>query len=197
MNNLVDIIIGAGYVAIFITLFSESGFLLGFFLPGESLLFALGIVASKGFFKIWILIPLAIVAAILGDTFGYWTGTYFGPKLFEREDSTIFKKHYVARTQEFYEKYGPKTIIMARFVPIVRTFAPVMAGVGKMKYATFIRNNIIGGIGWAGGVLGLSYYVGTKIPSVQKHLTVITLAIIFVSLLPLLIELYLNRKHNT
>jgi membrane-associated protein len=197
MNNLVAIIIGAGYVAIFITIFAESGFLLGFFLPGESLLFTLGIAASQGYFKIRILIPLAIVAAILGDSLGYWTGNYFGPKLFEREDSLIFKKHYIIRTQEFYEKYGPKTIIMARFVPIVRTFAPILAGVGKMQYKTFIRNNIIGGIGWAGGVLALSYYVGTKIPSVQKHLTIIILAIIFVSLLPVFVELFLHRKQKS
>ncbi len=196
MPNLVSVIIGAGYIAIFITLFAESGFFLGFFLPGESLLFTLGIAASQGYFKIWVLIPLAIAAAIFGDSFGYWTGTYFGRKLFDREDSWIFKKQYVVRTEEYYQKYGPKTIIMARFVPIVRTFAPVMAGVGKMKYAIFLRNNLIGGTFWAGGVLGLSYYVGTKIPSVQHYLTLIIVCIIVVSASPIFIEYFLHRKRN-
>jgi membrane-associated protein len=196
MNSLVSIIIGAGYAAIALTLFAESGFFLGFFLPGESLLFTVGILASQGLFNIWILIALAIPAAILGDSFGYWTGKYFGQRLFSQPDSIIFKRKYVTRTEAFYQKHGTKTIILARFVPIVRTFAPIMAGLGSMKYIVFLRNNVVGGVFWAGGVLGISYYVGSKIPSIQHYLSYIIIAIIVVSVSPLIFEYIALRKEQ-
>src|SRR5947208_1596921 len=138
MDLFTPYIIAFGYVGIFITLFAESGFLLGFFLPGDSLLFTVGILASQGYFSIGILIILGILAAILGDSFGYWMGSYFGPKLFNRKDSMFFKQEYVDRTEEFFKKYGVKTIILCRFVPIVRTFAPILAGMGSMRYRTFL-----------------------------------------------------------
>lgn len=194
MPNLVEGIIAFGYIAIFITVFAESGFLFGFFLPGESLLFTVGILASQGFFNIWIMIGLTIVAAISGDSLGYWTGKYFGPRLFNRPDSWLFKKDFVTKTERFYQKYGAKTIILARFVPIVRTFAPVLAGVGKMEYKVFVRNNVVGGILWAGGVLLLSYYIGSWIPGIEKYLSYIIVAIIFTSVIPIAIEVFRNRK---
>ncbi len=123
LHGLSDIIITFGYIGIFITIFAESGFLLGFFLPGDSLLFTLGILAAQGIFNIYYLIGICIVAAILGDSFGYYIGNNFGPRLFNREESFFFKKEYVERTQAFFLKHGKRTIIMARFVPIVRTFA--------------------------------------------------------------------------
>ncbi len=188
MHNLIEYIVAFGYVAIFITVFAESGFLLGFFLPGESMLFTVGILASQGLFNIWILVPMTIIAAILGDSFGYWTGKYFGPRLFNRPDSFFFKKEYITKTEHFYQKYGPKTIILARFVPIVRTFAPIMAGVGKMPYNVFVRYNVVGAFIWAGGFLLLSYYIGSVIPGIENYLTPIILGIIFLSLLPIVYE---------
>jgi membrane-associated protein len=194
MHSLIETIIAFGYVAIFITVFAESGFLLGFFLPGESMLFTVGILASQGYFNIWILVPMTIIAAILGDSFGYWTGKYFGPRLFNRPDSFFFKQEYVTKTENFYKKYGPKTIILARFVPIVRTFAPIMAGVGKMEYKIFIRNNVVGAFIWAGGFLLISYYIGSIIPGIEKYLTPIILGIIFLSLLPIVYEYVIHKK---
>jgi membrane-associated protein len=195
MHSLIETIIAFGYVAIALAVFAESGFLLGFFLPGESMLFTVGILASQGYFNIWMLVPLTIIAAILGDSFGYWTGKYFGPRLFNKPDSFFFKKEYVTKTEDFYTKYGPKTIIMARFVPIVRTFAPIMAGVGKMPYSTFLRNNIIGGTVWAGGFLLLSYFIGSRIPGIEHYLTPVILGIIFLSLLPIIYE-YIQAKRK-
>ena len=122
---LTTIIIAAGYIGIFTAIFAESGFLFGFFLPGDSLLFTIGIIASRGYFNIFYIAATVAVAAILGDSFGYWMGKYFGPKLFIRDDSWLFKRRYVEQTEEYYEKYGAKTIILARFIPIVRTFAPI------------------------------------------------------------------------
>jgi membrane-associated protein len=196
MHNLINFISTAGYIVIFLTIFAESGFLLGFFLPGESLLFTLGILASQGYLNIWYLVVICIVAAITGDSFGYWTGKYFGPKLFRKEESLFFKKAYLEKTEAFYKKYGTKTIIIARFVPIVRTFAPIMAGVGSMKYSTFLRNNIIGGFIWAGGVLLLSYFVGQQIPDIEKYLLPVILSIIFLSVLPVLYEFYVHYRKS-
>ncbi len=193
LHNLSDIIITFGYVGVFITIFAESGFLFGFFLPGDSLLFTLGILSAQGIFNIYYLIGLCIVAAILGDSFGYYIGNRFGSRLFNKKDSLFFKKEYVERTQAYFLKYGKRTIIMARFVPIVRTFAPILAGVGKMDYKTFVSYNIVGGIVWAGGVLSIAYILGTKIPGIEDYLGYIIVGIILVSVIPVVIDLL--RKH--
>lgn len=190
LSGLQDYIIAFGYVGIFLTIFAESGFLLGFFLPGDSLLFTLGLLASQGTFNIWILLPLAIVAAILGDSFGYYMGNKLGPRVFSREDSWLFKKQYLDETEAFYTKYGKKTIILARFVPIVRTFAPIFAGVGKMKYSIFLAYNVIGAFLWAGGFLTVSYVLGQRIPGIGDYLEYIILGIIFVSVAPVALHLY-------
>ena len=188
MQSFTQIIIAFGYVGIAIAIFAESGFLLGFFLPGDSLVFAVGILASRGYFNIWILVIIAMVAAILGDSFGYSFGRYFGPRVFSKEDSKLFKKEYVNRTENFYHKYGSKTIILARFVPIIRTFAPVMAGVGKMEYKRFLANNVVGGVLWAGGVLLLSYFLGSRFKAIDKYFLWIVIIIILISVVPIIID---------
>ncbi|MES2437357.1 MAG: VTT domain-containing protein [Patescibacteria group bacterium] len=196
LHGLSDFIISLGYIGIFLTIFAESGFLFGFFLPGDSLLFTLGLLASKGVFNINVLIILCVSAAILGDSFGYYIGYRFGPRLFSKKDSFFFKKEYVEKTQEYFEKYGKRTIIVARFIPIVRTFAPIMAGVGKMNYKTFISYNIIGGVIWAGGILYASYQLGTRIPGIEDYLTYIIIGIILVSVLPVVYEFLLKPKKS-
>lgn len=196
MEKIQDIIIAFGYLGIAGVVFAESGFLLGLFLPGDSLLFTVGLLASQGFFNIWILIPLAIIAAILGDSFGYYCGRKFGPKIFSRENSIFFNKKYVTQTEAFYAKYGKKTIILARFVPIVRTIAPIFAGVGNMHYPTFISFNIIGGIVWAGGLLGISYFLGSIFPGTERYLSYIIAGIIIISVVPVVKE-FLKKKQAT
>ncbi len=190
MHGLQDYIIAFGYIGIFLTVFAESGFLLGFFLPGDSLLFTLGLLASQGVFNIWILVPLVIVAAILGDSFGYYMGNRLGPRVFSREDSWLFKKKYLEETEAFYKKYGKKTIILARFVPIIRTFAPIFAGIGKMQYGIFLAYNIVGGFLWGGGFLLISFVLGQKIPGIENYLEYIILGIIAVSVAPVAIHMF-------
>lgn len=197
MEQITQIILAVGYVGIFITVFAESGFLLGFFLPGDSLLFTVGVLASQGVFNIYILIPATILCAILGDSFGYWMGKYFGPKLFNREESFFFKREYVTRTENFYKKYGSRTIILARFVPIVRTFAPIMAGVGKMHYSTFLKNNIVGGVIWAGGILYVGYWLGSKFKGIEHYIPYIALLIVILSIMPILVEVWRAKRSKS
>lgn len=193
MEHLSELIVAFGYIGVFLTIFAESGILLGFFLPGDSLLFTVGILASQGYFNIYLMIFLAITAAIIGDTVGYYIGRIAGPKLFQRKESRFFKQEYVQKTEDFYKKYGKRTIILARFVPIVRTFAPVMAGVGKMDYKTFASYNVIGGFIWAGGLLAISYYLGTKFEGIEDYLTYIVIGIILLSIIPIAID-FLKKK---
>ncbi len=191
---LIHIVIAFGYIGIFIAVFAESGFLLGFFLPGDSLLFTVGLLAAGGYFSIIALIVLAAVAAIVGDSFGYATGRIFGPKIFKRPDSLFFSTAYVERTEKFFKKYGRKTIIMARFVPIVRTFAPVMAGVAKMKYRTFVSFNIIGGVAWTAGFLCLSYWLGGRFPFLSNYLSYIIIVIVILSIVPIAVDYARTRS---
>lgn len=193
MEYLIEIILAFGYLGIALVIFAESGFFLGFFLPGDSLIFTAGIIASQGFLNIWILIPLCAFAAILGDSFGYYFGKKIGPKIFTRENSFLFNKKYIEETQNFYKRHGKKTIILARFVPIVRTFAPILAGVGKMEYHIFISYNVIGGILWTAGFLLAGYFLGGIFPETEKYLGLIIVGIVILSLTPLLIE-FLKRK---
>lgn len=174
----------AGYLGLFAIIFAESGLLIGFFLPGDSLLFTAGLLASQGYFNIAFLIILAIAGAILGDQVGYAFGRRVGPKIFNREDSLFFHKKHMERAEAFYQKHGKKTIVLARFMPIVRTFAPIIAGVGNMDYKTFVRYNVIGGLLWGGGVTVLGYFLGQVVPDIDKYLLPIILGIIFLSVLP-------------
>lgn len=184
MSDINSLLRTVGYAGIFAIVFAESGLLVGFFLPGDSLLFAAGFLASQGFFNIAILCLVTFVAAVLGDNVGYWFGKKAGPRAFSKEDSLVFSKSNVEKSQAFYKKHGGKTIILARFIPVVRTFAPVIAGVGKMEYKKFIIFNVVGGLIWAVGVTLLGYFLGNSIPNVDKYLLPIALLIIFVSIAP-------------
>lgn len=193
--DLIALIKAAGYLGLFIIVFAESGLFIGFFLPGDSLLFTAGFLASQGFLNIWLLIPLTFLAAILGDNFGYAFGKKLGPAIFKKEDALIFKKKYVENTRIFYEKYGPKAVVFARFLPIVRTFAPILAGVGRMRYPIFFFYNILGGALWSLGLTGLGYFLGATIPGIDKYLIPIILAIIVLSGLPTLVHIIKNREY--
>jgi len=183
-----------GYLGIGVIVFAESGFLLGIFLPGDSLLFTAGLLAAQNFFSIWQFVPIIILAAILGDSFGYWSGHYFGPKIFKREDSFFFRKQHIERTRAFYARHGEKTIILARFTPIVRTLAPILAGVGSMPYRKFLTYNIIGGALWGMSITLLGYFLGATFPATEKYLSFIILAIVAVSFIPIALEMWRGWK---
>jgi membrane-associated protein len=185
-----------GYVGIFAIVFAESGLFFGFFLPGDSLLFTAGLLASQGLLNIFILAPLIVFGAILGDTVGYWFGAKVGPKIFTRNDSFFFNKQHIARTHLFYLKYGSKAIIIARFVPVVRTFVPILAGVGTMPYGIFLRYNIVGGLVWGTGVTLLGYFLGTAVPNIEQYLLPIILGIIVVSFLPIGVEFWKSKREH-
>ncbi len=186
-----------GYLGIFAVVFAETGLLVGFCLPGDSLLVTAGLLASQGgTLNVWLLASLLSVAAILGDSVGYAIGYYFGPRVFNRDDSWLFHKDHVARTQRFYEKYGSKTIVLARFVPIVRTFAPTVAGVGKMDYRRFLMFNVMGGIGWVWSMTLIGYFLGRTIPDLEHHLHWVVLIVIAVSFLPLVREWMVARRER-
>ncbi len=193
MSSLIPLITSFGYLGVGLVVFAESGFLLGLFLPGDSLLIAVGLLASKGFMNIWLLLIIVIVAAILGDNLGYATGRRFGPKVFSRDESFFFKKDYVARTEAFFLRHGALAIILARFTPIIRTFIPIMAGVGKMPYKTFLICNIVGGFIWGGGVLLAAYLAGLYIPGFEKHIETIIIVVIAVSLVPAVLQFIKSR----
>lgn len=193
--DLVKLITDVSYFGIFFILFAESGLFFGFFLPGDSLLFTAGFLASKGILNIWILLPLTFIAAVLGDNVGYWFGKKVGPKIFSREHSLFFNKHHVEKARSFYEKHGAKTIILARFVPAVRTFAPIVAGVGKMQYKTFFMFNIVGGFFWGIGVTLIGFFLGSLIPDVDKVLFPIIGVIILLSVSPGIIQ-FMKSSEN-
>lgn len=177
-----------GLLGVFAIIFAESGTLAGLFFPGDSLLFLAGIFAAKGYFPLWLLIVGTIIAAIAGDSVGYWFGKKVGPRIFKKEESLFFKKSYIVKTQEFFNKHGKKTIALARFVPIVRTFAPIMAGVGMMEYKNFLFWNVIGGVAWV-LIFGLAgAFLGNVLPESEKYLAYITLGIVSVSLIPALFQ---------
>lgn len=192
MFDLISLIKTAGYLGLFGIVFAESGLLIGFFLPGDSLLFTAGFLASQGFLNIWYLMPLLFIGAVLGDNVGYAFGYKVGPMLFAREESIFFHKDHLERARIFYEKYGKKAIVIARFMPGIRTFAPILAGVGKMHYPTFMTFNLIGGFLWGVGMPLLGYFLGNTIPGVDKYLLPIVLLIIFLSLLPSIIHIWKN-----
>ncbi len=191
LDTLVSI---AGYPGIFAIIFAESGLIFAFFLPGASLLFTTGFLASQGILNIWILIPLVALAATLGDNVGYWFGAKIGVHLFDRPDSRFFKKAYLDKTRRFYARYGSRTVLLARFVPIVRTFAPVLAGVAGMHYPTFMLYNVIGAILWGSGITALGYTLGAAFPQTADHIELIVLGIIVITLIPLVREILRTRE---
>lgn len=192
--DLLAIVRMLGPVGLSLIVFAESGLFFGFFLPGDSLLFSAGLLTTLGFFGVWPLAVLVSISAILGDSVGFWFGVKVGPKIFSREDSLFFHKQHIEQTEKFYEKYGPRTIILARFVPIVRTFAPILAGVGRMKYKKFLLYNIIGGVLWAFALVFLGYFLGALVPRAENYISLIAAVIIVVSFLPVLNEF--RKTHN-
>lgn len=193
--DLVSLVKTAGYVGLFFIIFAESGLFVGFFLPGDSLLFTAGFLASQDYLHIVPLVILTFSAAILGDNFGYAFGRKIGVKIFNKEDSLIFHKDHLKSAQAYYEKYGGKTIILARFLPVVRTFAPIIAGVGEMKYSQFLFYNLIGGLMWGLGMPLLGYFLGSTVPNIDRYLVPIILFIIFGSMIPPIWH-FLKEKHH-
>jgi membrane-associated protein len=176
-----------GYALLFGIVFAETGLLVGFIFPGDSLLFTIGVVVGAGNLNLFAVCGVLIAAAIIGDQAGYFLGLRTGPRIFNRPDSRFFKQEYVRQTQAFYDKHGGKALVMAKFVPIVRTFAPFMAGVGRMPYPRFLFFNIFGGFGWVLSMTLLGYYLGA-IPFVRRHFEKVVLLVIFLSILPMLIH---------
>lgn len=174
------------YPAITLVVFAESGLFFGFFLPGDSLLFTTGLLASQKVLNIWVLLLLLPIAAILGDSVGYWTGRKLGGWLMKQKDTFFFQKHHLLKAQAFYEKHGGKTLILARFMPAIRTFAPIVAGMANMHYGNFLTYNVVGGILWAVGMTLGGYFLGQLIPDVDKYLLPIIGAIVVISVLPAL-----------
>lgn len=194
--NLETLLPAIGYVGIFAIVFAESGLLIGFFLPGDSLLFTAGFLASQDVFHIGILSVGCFIAAVVGDSVGYAFGHRVGKRLFTREDSVWFHKKNLLKAEKFYEKYGKKTIVLARFMPIVRTFAPIVAGIGSMQYRTFVVYNIIGGFLWAIGLTLAGYFLGRLIPNVDHYLLPIVLGIVILSVLPQTIHILRDPEHR-
>lgn len=177
-----------GYIALAIIVFTETGLMIGFFLPGDSLLVTAGLFAAKGDLNIVVLNLLLMFCAIAGDATGYYIGWKLGPALYRKEDSFFFKKKHLIATQEFYERHGGKTIIIARFVPVIRTFAPVVAGMANMSYRRFALFNIVGGIGWVFSMTMLGYLLVTLFPATEQHIEKVIMIVIFLSILPGIIE---------
>lgn len=193
-----DYLIGTfGLIGVLVIVFAESGLLIGFFLPGDSLLFTTGLLVTAGTLDtpLWLVCLLVVLAAIIGDQVGYLFGRKVGPALFKRPDSKLFKQENVEKAHEFFEKYGPKSLVLARFVPIVRTFTPIIAGVSRMNYRSFITFNVIGGTLWGAGVTLLGAALG-KIAFVHKNIEMILIAIVLISVLPIVIEFLRARSKS-
>jgi membrane-associated protein len=185
-----------GYVGLTAIIFAETGLLVGFFLPGDSLLVTAGLLSSQTQFglNLWLLGAVLTVAAILGNSAGYAIGWYTGPKLFTRDDSLLFRKKHLIRAHAFYEKHGGKTLVIARFMPIVRTFVPVVAGLARMPFRAYTAYNVLGALLWIWSMLFIGYFLGRYIPGIENHITKVILVVIFLSLLPGLISWQRERS---
>jgi membrane-associated protein len=177
-----------GLFLLTVIVFTETGLMFGFFLPGDSLLVTAGVFAAAGHLDVFTVVTVLSIAAISGDQLGYWIGLQAGPRLFTREDSIFFHRKHALRAQAFYEKYGGKTIILARFIPVIRTFAPVVAGVGKMQYRKFVSYNVFGGLLWVWGLTFAGYGLGRSIPNIESHIHLVIAIVIFLSILPPIVE---------
>ena len=190
----ISIIKTGSYLGLAVAIFSESGLLVGIFLPGDSLLFAAGLLAAGGFLSIVPLVLVVAISAILGDSVGYWFGANVGVNFFKRKDSFFFKQEYLKRTELFYQKYGGRAVVLARFVPIVRTIAPILAGIGSMTYREFLRYNVLGGLLWGAGMTSLGYFLGSVIPNSEHYILPLSLVIIVLSFLPILINVLRGKR---
>jgi membrane-associated protein len=195
LTNVRELVRVGGYVGLTGIIFAETGLLVGFFLPGDSLLVTAGLLASQPEFglNVWALGALLTVAAIVGNTVGYVIGKASGPRLFTRDDSLLFKKKHLYRAEEFYRKHGGKTLVLARFMPIVRTFVPVVAGLANMPFAAYTAYNVLGGVLWIWSMLLVGYFLGRAVPGIDKYIEVMILAIVFLSVLPAIIAWWRDR----
>jgi membrane-associated protein len=189
-----ELIRWGGHFVLIAIIFAETGVLAGFFLPGDSLLVTAGVLSAAGFLNIGVLLAELSAAAILGDTLNYAIGRRLGQRLFTREDSFFFRKSHIDRTRQFYDQYGAKTIVLARFVPIVRTFAPAVAGVGMMDYSRFLLYNVVGGLAWVCSMTLIGFFLGRSIPNIDKHIHHVILVVIFLSFLPIVYEYWKGRR---
>lgn len=194
--SLDDLIRWGGYLVLVAIVFTETGLLVGFFLPGDSLLITAGLVAAAGGLNIWWINVLLAVAAVSGDSVGYAIGARIGPRLFTREKSLLFNPAHVERTRRFYARHGAKTIVIARFVPIIRTFAPVVAGVGTMEYRRFLVYNIAGGVGWVTSMTWAGYLLGRAIPNIGEYVHVVVVIVIVLSVIPIVVEIFRERRRR-
>jgi membrane-associated protein len=196
LHDLPALVTWAGSVGLAIIIFTETGLFFGFFLPGDSVLVTAGLLISQGSVHIDIVTLglLLNIAAILGDNTNYWIGRLSGPRIFTRDESLFFRRRHVERAHEFYERHGPKAVVLARFMPIIRTFAPLVAGVGRMDYRKFLTFSVLGGTAWIWSMLLLGYFLGRKVPGVAQHIDLVIIAVIFISILPGLIGWWRERK---
>ena len=194
--DLQTFIKSAGLLGILLMVFAECGMMVGFFLPGDSLLFTAGFLASQQLLNIYVLVPLVILAAIIGNSTGYTIGRKLGKRLFSRENSKFFSKEHIEKAKTFYEKHGGKTVTLAFFVPIVRTFAPVVAGASEMEYRRFLAFNVAGAVVWGGGVTMLGYFLGSRVPGIDKYLIPIILLVIVLSLASPLLHMWRSRSKS-
>jgi membrane-associated protein len=192
-----DLIRWGGYAVLTGIVFTETGLLIGFFLPGDSLLITAGLVAAAGGLNIWLLNGLLIAAAVAGDSVGYLIGARLGPRLFTREKSLLFNPRHIERTRAFYARYGAKTIVIARFVPIIRTFAPVVAGIGEMEYRRFLFYNVAGGVGWVTSMTWAGYLLGHTIPNIGERIHWVVGIVIVLSLIPIALEILKERRRRS
>ncbi len=198
LRDLPALVQWAGYVGLFAIIFTETGLFFGFFLPGDSLLVTAGLLAAPGPQHL----PLDITtmglalsaAAILGDNTNYWVGRLSGPRIFARDDSLLFKKKHLQRARDFYATHGPKTVVLARFMPIIRTFAPLVAGGAGMRYPTFLTYSVVGGVTWIWGMLLAGYVLGSKFPGLTKHLELLIIGIILLSVSPAIVSWWRARR---
>ena len=195
LRDLPGLVQWAGYVGLTAIIFTETGLFFGFFLPGDSLLVTAGLLASQGYaLNVYQLGFLLSAAAIAGDNTNYWIGRTTGPRLFSREESLLFKRKHLDRARAFYEKHGPKTVVLARFMPIIRTFAPLVAGAAGMRYPTFLTYSVLGGLAWIWSMLFIGYFLGSRFPGVSKHIELVILIVIFISVLPGIISVVRERQ---
>ena len=196
VTDVQGIIQWGGTLMICAIVFAETGLFFGFFLPGDSLLVTAGVFAAMGHLDLGLLMVVVGFCAVAGDQVGYWIGRRAGQALYRREDSFFFRKQHLKRAHDFYEKYGGKTIVLARFVPIVRTFAPAVAGAANMNYRRFVTYNVAGGILWVWSMLLIGYSLSSAIPNVDKHIHLVIIVVIFLSILPGVIEVVRSRGHK-
>ena len=194
LSNLPELVRWAGLIGLTAIIFSETGLLVGVFLPGDSLLVTAGLLAARGYLNIYALIPTLMLAAIIGNSLGYFIGRTTGPHIFNRENSFFFNKKHAIRAHEFYARYGRKTIVLAQFMPVIRTFSPVIAGVGGMDYRTFVTFNVIGAIVWVGSMLSIGFFLGSYIPGIDQHIEIVVVIVVFISILPGIISSYRGRR---